>query len=104
MKKRKVQASSFAPIADDHILEVRNLKVDIAVDFKSSYYTDEMKVNGLTLGSYWGYFRNRNIKKNTMDICGRLWEFFRNEQVYYQDNDVGEIVRNYLIFCGVNAA
>ena len=32
MKKRKVQASSFAPIADDHILEVRNLKVDIAVD------------------------------------------------------------------------
>ena len=36
-----------------------------AVDIKSSYYTDEMKVNGLTLGSYWGYFRNRNIKKNT---------------------------------------
>ena len=32
MKKRKIQASSFAPIADDHILEVRNLKVDIAVD------------------------------------------------------------------------
>ena len=32
MKKRKVQASSFAPIAEDHILEVRNLKVDIAVD------------------------------------------------------------------------
>ena len=26
-----------------------------AVDFKSSYYTSE-SVNGLTLGSYWGYF------------------------------------------------
>ncbi|MBO4589088.1 MAG: restriction endonuclease [Bacteroidales bacterium] len=36
-----------------------------AVDFKSSYYGDDMKVNGLTLGSYWGYFRNRNTKKNT---------------------------------------
>lgn len=33
-----------------------------AVDFKSSYY-DGDSVNGLTLGSYWGYFRERdNIK------------------------------------------
>ena len=36
-----------------------------AVDFKSSYYGDDRKVNGLTLGSYWGYFRNRDIKKST---------------------------------------
>ena len=36
-----------------------------AVDFKSSYYRDDRKVNGLTLGSYWGYFRNRKVKKNT---------------------------------------
>ena len=36
-----------------------------AVDFKSSYYADDNKVNGLTLGSYSGYFRNRNLKKNT---------------------------------------
>lgn len=35
-----------------------------AVDFKSSYY-DGNKVNGLTLGSYWGYFRQRDAKKNT---------------------------------------
>lgn len=36
-----------------------------AVDFKSSYYGEDMKVNGLTLGSYWGYFRNRDTKKST---------------------------------------
>lgn len=42
----------------------------------------------------------RNIRKSTMDIARKIWEFFRNENVYYQDNDVGEIVRNYLIFCG----
>lgn len=36
-----------------------------AVDFKSSYYGEDNKVNGLTLGSYWGYFRNRDSKKNT---------------------------------------
>lgn len=34
-----------------------------AVDFKSSYYTAD-SVNGLTLGSYWGYFRNRDRKKS----------------------------------------
>ena len=36
-----------------------------AVDFKSSYY-DGKKANGLTLGSYWGYFRNR-AEKMSMD-------------------------------------
>lgn len=34
-----------------------------AVDFKSSYYDGE-SVNGLTLGSYWGYFRERDTIKN----------------------------------------
>lgn len=36
-----------------------------AVDFKSSYY-DGDSVNGLTLGSYWGYFRERD-KVKSMD-------------------------------------
>ena len=35
-----------------------------AVDFKTSYYTADNRVNGLTLGSYWGYFRNRNTRMN----------------------------------------
>ncbi len=34
-----------------------------AVDFKSSYY-DGDSANGLTLGSYWGYFRERDIVKS----------------------------------------
>lgn len=34
-----------------------------AVDFKSSYYDGE-SVNGLTLGSYWGYFRERDMVKS----------------------------------------
>lgn len=34
-----------------------------AVDFKSSYYEGN-KANGLTLGSYWGYFRNRAERMN----------------------------------------
>lgn len=35
-----------------------------AVDFKSSYYKGN-SVNGLTLGSYWGYFRERDSTTNT---------------------------------------
>lgn len=35
-----------------------------AVDFKSSYYEGN-KANALTLGSYWGYFRNRSERMNT---------------------------------------
>lgn len=34
-----------------------------AVDFKSSYYENN-SVNGLTLGSYWGYFRQRDTVKS----------------------------------------
>lgn len=34
-----------------------------AVDFKSSYYNGD-SVNGLTLGSYWGYFRERDVVKS----------------------------------------
>lgn len=36
-----------------------------AVDFKTSYYNGD-NVNGLTLGSYWGYFRDRR-KCTSMD-------------------------------------
>ena len=35
-----------------------------AVDFKSSYYEGNT-INGLTLGSYWGYFRERDAVKST---------------------------------------
>lgn len=35
-----------------------------ALDFKSSFYSDE-RSGGFTLGSYWGYFRHRDKKKNT---------------------------------------
>lgn len=35
-----------------------------AVDIKSTYRTDVHKVNGMTLGAFTGYFRNRESKKN----------------------------------------
>lgn len=41
----------------------------------------------------------RNIRKPANDLARRLATYFKDDKVFYQDNEVGEIVRNYLIFC-----
>lgn len=41
----------------------------------------------------------RNIRKGTSKIEQRLSWFFRNDKVFYQNNEVGEIIRNYLQYC-----
>lgn len=33
-------------------------------------------------------------------IVQKIFEYFKNDKVFYQDNEVGEIVRNYLVWCG----
>lgn len=41
----------------------------------------------------------RNIRRSDDSTVREIARFFKNDNVYYQDNDVGEIVRNYLQFC-----
>ncbi len=41
----------------------------------------------------------RNLRRSSLKVSKRIGMFFRDDQVFYQDNDVGEIVRNYLQFC-----
>lgn len=55
-----------------------------AVDFKSSYYNDST-VNGLTLGSYWGYFRDRDAIKN-MDYPYNAYESHTVLGILYKQN------------------
>ena len=57
-----------------------------AVDFKSSYY-DGDSVNGLTLGSYWGYFRERDIIKN-MDYTYNSYSSHTVLGMLYRQNNV----------------
>lgn len=45
------------------------------------------------------YFRN--IRKGSSDIERKIGQFFRNDKVFYQDNEVGEVVRNYLQYCAM---
>lgn len=42
----------------------------------------------------------RKITKPTSDIERKIVEFYQKDKIFYSDNEVGEIVRNYLIWCG----
>lgn len=42
----------------------------------------------------------RKITKPTSDIERKIADFYLKDKVFYSDNEVGEIVRNYLIWCG----
>lgn len=41
----------------------------------------------------------RNILHPTYDIHRKISNLFKAEKVFYQDNEVGELVRNYLMWC-----
>lgn len=45
------------------------------------------------------YFQRRNIANVYDDLGKKIYSYFRREKVFYQSNDVGEIVRNYLVWC-----
>lgn len=42
----------------------------------------------------------RKITKPRLKIEHRITEYYLNDKVFYQDNETGEIVRNYLVWCG----
>lgn len=42
----------------------------------------------------------RKITKPHLDIEHKIAAFYATDKVFYQDNEVGEVVRNYLIWCG----
>lgn len=41
----------------------------------------------------------RKLTKPIDKIGMKIYEFFKKEKVFYQDNEIGEIVRNYLLWC-----
>ena len=42
---------------------------------------------------------HRKITVASDDLTRRLYSFFLKDKVFYQDNEVGEVVRNYIIWC-----
>lgn len=47
-------------------------------------------------------YHRRNILKPAYKFERKIQWYFKADQVYYQDNDVGELVRNYLMWCQKN--
>ena len=41
----------------------------------------------------------RRLTRDSSEIGRKLIAFFHDDKVFYQDNEVGEIVRNYLMWC-----
>lgn len=85
----------------------------IAVDLKSTYRVNSEKVNGMTLGAFTGYFRNRNSSKNISFpyndyskhyILGVLYSASENEideRIHYSIDDlpnIASVVRDFDFF------
>ena len=43
---------------------------------------------------------SRKITRPHTNVERKILEFYTTDKIFYQDNEVGEIVRNYLIWCG----
>lgn len=44
----------------------------------------------------------RNITKPTTNITKKIYQHFKTDKVFYSTNDVGEIMRNYILWCKSN--
>lgn len=45
------------------------------------------------------YNYRRKITKPVDEVGKKIYWFYQNDKVFYQDNDVGEVMRNYLQWC-----
>jgi hypothetical protein len=61
-----------------------------AVDIKSTYRESDTNVNGMTLGAFTGYFRNRESNKNTLYPYGQYTAHFVLGVIYSKCDDVAD--------------
>jgi hypothetical protein len=68
-----------------------------AVDIKSTYRESDAKVNGMTLGAFTGYFRNRDSKKNTLHPYSQYSAHFVLGVIYSKCDDVADERKHFSI-------
>ena len=71
--------------------------VKFAVDIKSTYRIDEERVNGMTLGAFTGYFRNRESFKNTLYPYGQYSGHFVLGVIYSQAQEAMDERKRYTL-------
>jgi hypothetical protein len=68
-----------------------------AVDIKSTYRVSATEVNGMTLGAFTGYFRNRDSSKNTKYPYGHYSGHFVLGVIYSKCEDVADERRQFTL-------
>lgn len=63
-------------------------------DGRNLVYTPEVSADPLY---------RRNILKPCDKLDEKVYRYFKTHKVFYQDNELGEVVRNYLMWCGSKA-
>lgn len=96
---------------DITFIDIANNKY--ALDIKSTYHKDEKSVNGMTLGAFTGYFRDRKSRKNITFpydeyvghfvlgiIYSRTDEHLDERKVYCLDElqNITSVVKNFTFF------
>src|SRR5437016_1933076 len=71
--------------------------VKFAVDIKSTYRIDDKRVNGMTLGAFTGYFRNRESSKNTLYPYGQYSGHFVLGVIYSQTQEALDERKRYTL-------
>jgi hypothetical protein len=61
-----------------------------ALDIKSTYRVNDAEVNGMTLGAFTGYFRNRDSNKNTLYPYSQYAGHFVLGVIYSQCDEVAD--------------
>ena len=61
-----------------------------AVDLKSSYRASPTKINGMTLGAFTGYFRDRTSSKNTLYPYGEYEKHYVFGIIYSRTDSIDE--------------
>ena len=84
-----------------------------AVDIKSTYRTDSVSVNGMTLGAFTGYFRDRNSHKNIVFpykeykshivlgvIYSKAEEFINERNIHSLDEleKINSVIKDFMFF------
>lgn len=103
----------FVEFADQHGLKIelcqhQNFYPDLtfthpasgnrfAVDIKSTYRENASKVNGMTLGAFTGYFRNRESNKNTLYPYSQYAAHFVLGVIYSKCDEVADERKQFFL-------
>ena len=68
-----------------------------AVDIKSTYRKNDAQVNGMTLGAFTGYFRERTSSKNTLYAYGSYLGHFVLGVIYSRCDEVSDEPKQFSI-------